>query len=278
MFQSTVGVRVLTATAMVVVGGFLFLPIVWLIRTGVTPLDELFSSEFAWLPSVPTHDNFAFAFAETDILRYLLNSLLVAGVAAFVATAFASYAAYGLTVFRYRFSRSIMTIFLLAHVFPAPLILVSLFPLMAEARLLNNHVGLGIGYMILSLPVALYLMHSFMMTFPIDLVEAARIDGAGELRTFHSVVLPVMKPGLIAVFIYAFMWGWNDLLFSVTLISSNDLRTLGPGLLTTYLGEFRNNWGGIMAASIIASLPVVVLFISLQKYFVRGLAAGAVKG
>lgn len=278
MFQRTLTVRIWTIVAAIVVGGFLFLPILWLIRTGLTPLDELFSADFTWLPSVPTLDNFAFALAETDLPRFLLNSLLVAGVSAIVSTALASYAAYGLTVFRFRLSRSIMTVFLLAHVFPVALILVSLFPLMASAKLLNSYVGLGIGYVMLSLPSALYIMHGFMLNFPTELVEAARIDGAGEFRTFHSVVIPVMRPALIAVFVFAFMWGWNDLLFSITLISSQDLRTLGPGLLTTYLGQFRNNWGGIMAASIIASLPVVVLFIWLQKYFVRGITAGAVKG
>lgn len=278
MFQRTPLVRIWTIVAAIVVGGFLFLPILWLIRTGLTPLDELFSSDFAWLPAAPTLDNFAFAFSETSLPRYLLNSLVMASVAAGISTALASYAAYGLTVFRFRFRRSIMTLFLLAQVFPVALILVSLFPLMAGAKLLNNVIGLTIGYVILSLPSALYIMHGFMLNFPTELVEAARIDGASEFRTFHSVVLPVMKPALIAVLVFAFMWGWNDLLFSVTLISSQDLRTLGPGLLTTYLGQFRNNWGGIMAASIIASVPVVVLFIWLQKYFVRGITAGAVKG
>jgi multiple sugar transport system permease protein len=278
MFQRTPTVRVWTIAALIVVGGFLFLPILWLIRTGITPLDELFSSDFTWLPSVPTFDNFVFALAQTDLPRFLLNSLIVAGLAAVVSTALASYAAYGLTVFRFRFSRPILTLFLLAHVFPVALILVSLFPLMAGAKLLNSYLGLGIGYIMLSLPSALYIMHGFMQNFPSELVEAARIDGAGEFRAFHSVVFPVIRPGLIAVFVFAFMWGWNDLLFSVTLISSQDLRTLGPGLLTTYLGQFRNNWGGIMAASIIASVPVVVLFIWLQKYFVRGITAGAVKG
>lgn len=229
MFQRTPLVRIWTIVAAIVVGGFLFLPILWLIRTGLTPLDELFSSDFEWLPAAPTLDNFAFAFSETSLPRYLLNSLVMASVAAGISTALASYAAYGLTVFRFRFRRSIMTLFLLAQVFPVALILVSLFPLMAGAKLLNNVIGLTIGYVILSLPSALYIMHGFMLNFPTELVEAARIDGASEFRTFHSVVLPVMKPALIAVLVFAFMWGWNDLLFSVTLISSQDLRTLEIG-------------------------------------------------
>jgi multiple sugar transport system permease protein len=278
MFRPTLGVRIWVPIVLIVVGAFLFLPIIWLIRTALTPADELFSTDFTWLPSTFTLENFAFAFSETGLLRFLVNSLLVAGAGAVVATALASYAAYGMTVFAFRFKRTLMTVFLLAQVFPVALILVSLFPLLTQAKLLNNLIGLGIGYVILSLPSALYIMHGFMVNFPTELVEAARIDGAGEFRTFHSVVLPVMKPALIAVLLFSFMWGWNDLLFSVTLISSSDLRTLGPGLLTTYLGQFRDNWSGIMAASIIASVPVVVLFIWLQKYFVRGVTAGAVKG
>jgi len=278
MFRSTPAVRIWVGVVALVVGAFLFLPLLWLVRTALTPVGELFTVDFTWLPSVLTLENFAFAFAETELLRFLANSLLTAGVAALASTALASYAAYGLTAFRFRLKRSLMTLFLLAQVFPVALILVSLFPLLAQAKLVNNVVGLGIGYVILSLPSALYIMHGFMVNFPTELVEAARIDGASEFRAFHSVVLPVMKPALIAVLLFSFMWGWNDLLFSITLISSADLRTLGPGLLTTYLGQFRDNWGGIMAASTIASVPVVALFIWLQKYFVRGITTGAVKG
>ena len=278
MFRTSVGTRIWVPIVAILVGAFLFLPILWLLRTAVTPVNEVFSTVFAWLPKSFTLENFVFAVQQTGLVGFLVNSLVAAAAAAIVSTALASYAAYGLTVFRFAFKRSLMTLFLLAQVFPVALILVSLYPLLAGVHLLNNVVGLVIGYVILSLPSALYIMHGFMTTFPLDLVEAARIDGAGEFRIFHSVVIPVMKPGLIAVLLFAFMWGWNDLLFSVTLISSPELKTLGPGLLTTYLGQFRDNWAGIMAASIIASVPVVVLFIWLQKYFVRGITAGAVKG
>ncbi|WP_426518756.1 carbohydrate ABC transporter permease [Diaminobutyricibacter sp. McL0618] len=278
MFRNSAAVRIWVPVVAILVGALLFLPLVWLVRTAVTPVEDVFSTTFTWLPKTFTLDNFAFAFAQTDLVQFLANSLLVAGVSAVVATALASYAAYGLTVFQFGFKRSLMTLFLLAQVFPVALILVSLYPMLSQVHLLNSLIGLGVGYIILSLPSALYIMHGFMVNFPTELVEASRIDGAGEFRTFHSVVLPVMKPALIAVLLFSFMWGWNDLIFSVTLISSADLKTLGPGLLSTYLGQFRDNWAGIMAASIIASIPVVVLFIWLQKYFVRGMTAGAVKG
>ena len=278
MFQRTIGVRVWTLVGGLVAGLFILLPLLWLVRTAVTPTAETFSTHFTWLPSQITMANFAFAFSQTHLLRYIVNSLLVAGVAALVATALASYAGYALTIFEVQFKRSLMTLFLLAQVFPVALILVSLFPVFTRAHLLNSYLGLGIGYVILCLPSALYVIHGFMQSFPKELVEAARIDGAGELRVFHSVAVPLMKPGLIAVFLFSFMWGWNDLLFSITLMSRDALRTLGPGLLTTYLGQFSDNWSGIMAASVIASVPVVILFIWLQKYFVRGITVGAVKG
>lgn len=278
MFKNNAGIRIATPILAIVIGAFLFLPLVWLVRTALTPPDEIFQTNFSWLPKVFTGENFAFAFAQTDLLRFLGNSLLTAGGAAVITTALASYAAYGLAIFRFRFKRSLMTLFLLAQVFPVALILVSLFPLLSDSGLLNNYGGLAIAYIILSLPSAIYIMHGFMMNIPLELVEAARIDGAGEVRTFHSVIVPIIRPALITVLLFSFMWGWNDLLFSLTLISSQELLTLGPGLLSTYLGEFHDNWGGIMAASVIASIPVVVLFIWLQKYFVQGVTAGAVKG
>ena len=161
--------------------------------------------------------------------------------------------------------------------FPFAVLLISLYPLLQRLGLLDTRIGLVIAYIVLALPSGTYMMYSYFVNIPSEIIEAARADGAGELFIFHRIVLPLAIPALVTVGLYAFMWAWNDLLFALTLITSADKRTVGPGLLLTHLGESRNDWGAAMAASIVSSLPVVVAFGFLQRFFIKGLTAGAVK-
>jgi multiple sugar transport system permease protein len=278
VFQYSRLTRFIGVLTFVVVGLFLFFALFWLIRTSLTPASELFDTNFRWLPSHYTLHNFWHALHDTSLKSYVYNSLLDAGGAGVIATALATYAAYGLVMFGFRFSRGLMGVFLLAQAFPSALILLSLYPAFIRLHLTNSHLGLMLAYVVLSLPSAIYIMHSFLVRFPTDTLEAARLDGCGEFRAFHTIVFPVIRPSLIAVWLFSFMWGWNDLLFSLTLTSSDRQKTIGPGLLSTYLGQFTDDWGGIMSASILASLPVVVLFAFLQRTFIRGITAGSVKG
>jgi len=128
-----------------------------------------------------------------------------------------------------------------------------------------------------SLPTGTYMLYAYFAHIPDELLEAARIDGAGEFTVLARVVLPLSFPGLIAVGVYAFMWAWNDLFYSLTIISSKELRTVGPGLLLEFFGEMQQDWGAAMAASFLASAPVVLVFAFLQRFFIQGLTAGAVK-
>jgi multiple sugar transport system permease protein len=121
------------------------------------------------------------------------------------------------------------------------------------------------------------MLYTFFARIPSDLIEAARIDGASEIEILRRIVLPLSLPGLIAVAVYAFMWAWNDLFYALTIMTSNELRTVGPGLLLEFFGEMQQDWGGAMAASLLASMPVVLVFALLQRFFVEGLTAGAVK-
>jgi multiple sugar transport system permease protein len=274
----TLRARLSLGVVVVIVGAFLFLPLVWMLRTAFTPDQDLFGTTFTLWPRALTLSNFTSAIEDSSLARYLLNSLVAAGGAAVISTALSACAAYGLALFRFRFNRTLMYLFLVGQVFPVALVLVSLYPQLQRWHLTDNLFGLMLAYVILSLPAAIYIMHSYFSRIPVEIVEAARVDGAGELRAFLRIVVPISRPALVAVALFAFMWGWNDLLFSLTLTTSEQLRMLGPGLLATYMGQFRDDWGGIMAASLVASLPVVALFIALQRSFIRGLMAGAVKG
>jgi multiple sugar transport system permease protein len=164
-----------------------------------------------------------------------------------------------------------------AQVFPFGLLLISLYPMLTDLGLVDTRLGLLLSYIVFALPVSTYMLYSYFSQVPSELIEAARADGASELRIFHTIILPVSVPAVVTVFLYGFMWSWNDLLYAMTLIVSEDKRTVGPGLLLSYLNEVNADWGGAMAASLIASAPIVVAFAFLQRWFIQGVTAGSVK-
>lgn len=171
-----------------------------------------------------------------------------------------------------------MVLVMMAQAFPHSILLLSIYLLMRRFGFLDRYLALVLSYITFTLPVGSWTLKGYFDQIPNSLIEASRIDGASQVRIITRIIFPLAVPGLISVAIYGFVWSWNDLLYSLTLITSTAKRTLAPGLIMTYMGEFTNNWANMMAASIIVSLPVTVMFIMLQRYFIQGLTAGAVKG
>ena len=256
---------------------FLFLPLLWMGVTSIKPENEVFVRLPTLLPKAATWVNYTNLFSRSDMVDQLRNSLITAGGGALLTVVLATYAAYSFAKFRYRGRKPLMFLMLSAQMFPFTMMLISLYPLLQWAGLLNTHLGLIIAYIILALPSGTYMLYSYFVNIPTEIIEAARADGAGELFILHRIVLPLAMPALVTVGLYSFMWAWNDLLFSLTLITKPELRTVGPGLLLNYIGESKNDWGGAMAASIVSSLPIVIGFAFLQRFFIQGLTAGAVK-
>jgi multiple sugar transport system permease protein len=256
---------------------FLFFPLFWMLSTSFKPEGEIFVRFPTLLPVQPTLANYGTALARGDLALYLRNSLTTAGGGALVTVTLATYAAYSFAKFRYRGRTGLMYLILSAQMFPFAVLLVSLYPTLQAAGLLNTRLGLILAYIVLALPSGTYMLYSYFVNIPSEILEAARADGAGELYILHRILLPLAMPALVTVGLYAFMWAWNDLLFALTLITSPEMRTVGPGLLMSHLGEMRDDWGAAMAASIISSLPVVAAFGFLQRFFIQGLTAGAVK-
>lgn len=269
--------KALFVTVFVVIAAFLFLPLLWMVLTSFKPESELFLRIPALWPQQPSWNNYAQLFNRGDMTLQLKNSLLTAGGGALLTVLLATYAAYSFAKFRYRGRKSLMFLMLSAQMFPFAMMLISLYPMLQWAGLLNTRLGLIVAYIILALPSGTYMLYSYFVNIPTEIIEAARADGAGELYILHRIVLPLAMPALVTVGLYSFMWAWNDLLFSLTLITTPELRTVGPGLLLGYLGESKSDWGGAMAASIVSSLPVVIGFAFLQRFFIQGLTAGAVK-
>jgi multiple sugar transport system permease protein len=259
------------------IASFLFLPLIWMGITSIKPEAEVFVRFPTLWPKAATLSSYTNLFSSSAMLDNLKNSLITAGGGALLTVILATYAAYSFAKFRYRGRKPLMFLMLSAQMFPFAMLLISLYPMLQQFGLLNTHFGLILAYIILALPSGTYMLYSYFVNIPTEIIEAARADGAGELYILHRIVLPLAMPAMVTVGLYSFMWAWNDLLFSLTLITKPELRTVGPALLLNYIGESKSDWAGAMAASIVSSLPVVIGFAFLQRFFIQGLTAGAVK-
>jgi len=274
---SSTGAKVVFGLALAAIGFFLFFPLYWLVISSLKGNAELYQIIPTPFPLNVTLEHFVAALTKGKLPVYLFNSLVVSGASATLVTVLAVYAGFSFAKYRYFGRQPVMLFMLSAQMFPFGLLLISLYPMMSSLGLLDTRPGLILSYIVFALPVSTYMLYSYFSQVPDELIDAARADGAGDLRIFHTIVLPISIPPVVTVFLYSFMWSWNDLLYSMTLIVSDDKRTIGPGLLLTYLNEVNADWGGAMAASLIASSPIVVAFMFLQRYFIQGVTAGAVK-
>lgn len=269
--------KVVFGLTLLLIGFYLFFPIYWMVTSSLKGNAELYRVIPTWFPQELTLAHYWSAIAESKLLTYLANSLITSGSSATINTLLALYAGYSFAKYRYFGRQPVMLFMLSAQMFPFGLLLISLYPTMSNLGLLDTRPGLILSYIVFALPVSTYMLYSYFSQVPDELIDAARADGASDLRIFHTIVIPISIPPIVTVFLYSFMWSWNDLLYSMTLITSEDKRTIGPGLLLTYLNEVNSDWGGAMAASLVASAPIVIAFMFLQRYFIQGVTAGAVK-
>ena len=276
MFQKTGAFRAFFWISLIVIGFFVFFPLLWMINTALKPTDQTFSSYFFTGPL--TFDNILHILTDAKIMTYLKNSLIVSFGSSLMATVVCSFAGYSFAKFRYRGRKFVMGMFMMSQAFPQAILLLSIYALMNRMGLLGSYWALLISYVVFTLPVGTWTLKSYFDQIPDALMESAKIDGAGHWRIMTRIIFPMAVPGMISIAIYGFVWSWNDLLYSMTLVTDTSRRTLASGLVMTFLGEASTNWGYMMAASIVAAIPVTIIFVFLQRYFIQGLTAGAVKG
>lgn len=274
MFQKTKGYHIFMIISLFLIGGFVFFPLLWMINTSLKPAAETFTLSFF---RSFTLDNFKNIIQDLRIQQYLMNSLSVSMVSSIFSTVVSALAGYSFSKFRYRGRKMMMIAVMMAQAFPNAVLLLTIYLMMQRMNLLDHYLSLVLSYITFTLPVGAWTLKNYFDQISNSLIEAAKVDGAGHFTVLRRVVFPLAIPGIISVAIYGFVWSWNDLLYSLTLITSVDKRTLAPGLVLNYMGEFTNNWGNMMAASIVVSVPVTLMFLFLQKYFVQGMTGGAVK-
>lgn len=276
MFEKTTAFRIFFWVCLILIGGFVFLPLLWMINTALKPTDLTFTNYFFTGPLAL--DNIIHIVTDPKIMTYLKNSLWVSFGSSFMATLVAALAGYSFSKFRYRGRKFVMGMFMMSQAFPQAILLLAIYTMMNKAGLLGSYWALIISYVVFTLPVGTWTLKSYFDQIPDSLMESAKLDGAGNLRIMLQIVFPLAVPGTISIAIYGFVWSWNDLLYSMTLVTDTARRTLASGLVMTFLGEASTNWGYMMAASIVAAIPVTIIFVFLQRYFIQGLTSGAVKG
>jgi multiple sugar transport system permease protein len=260
---------------------FATVPMAWMLITSLKTGFAAMQYPPQWWPAEPTLENYWKLLDPTerigqDFLRYFWNSLWVSTLTTILAVIVAVPAAYAFSRFRFPGRTFLFFAVLLRNMFPAVIFLVPLFILMRWLGLVNTHGSLILTYLTFGLPLAIWLLKGFYDNIPIQLEQAARIDGATRFQAFVLVVMPLSTPGIIATSIYSFIGAWNEYIYAYTFLTRHDQMTLPVGI-QRFFSENATDWPGLMAATFMMSVPVVVLFLVLQRYFVRALTEGAVK-
>ena len=260
---------------------FTVMPMAWMLITSLKTGFAAMQYPPQWWPAEPTLGNYTRLLDPTnsvgqDFLRYFWNSLWVSTITTICAVVVAVPAAYAFSRFRFPGRTFLFFAVLLRNMFPAVVFLVPLFILMRLLGLVNTHGSLILTYLTFGLPLAIWLLKGFYDNIPIQLEQAARIDGATRFQAFIFIVMPLSTPGIIATAIYSFIGAWNEYIYAYTFLTRHDQMTLPVGI-QRFFSENATDWPGLMAATFMMSVPVVVLFLVLQKYFVRALTEGAVK-
>jgi multiple sugar transport system permease protein len=257
---------------------FLAFPLLWLISSSLKSPQEFASITPSLLPKHPDLSNFSDALEEQGLVRSMLNSLQISVATTVLVLIVSLPVAYALARFRSRLRPVTNGWILVSQVFPVILIVIPLFLILRPLHLTNTIPGVVIVYMVWSLPFALWMLQGYVAAVPRELEEAASVDGASRVRTIVSIVMPLLRPGLIATAMFTFISAWNEFFFALVLLQDPELKTL-PLVLARFVGaEGQVQFGPLAAASVLATVPSLVFFAFLQRRLTSGLLSGAVKG
>lgn len=258
---------------------FLLFPLYWVLITSFKSNMEAYKYPPTFIPEIPTVVSYIRLFTENnEFFVYYKNNFVVSGFTALFVTILAIFAGYALSRFKFKWNAWIISILMVSQMFPVVSRMISLYDLMGDINLINTMQGLIMALIADILPFTVMLMLSFYTNVPYAIEEAAYIDGASRMQILFRIVTPLVKPGMVAVVLYSFLMTWDDYLHAATLVQSDKLRTLSVGVALRYLGELSYDWSLINTISIIGTVPMVLLFFFFQKYMIKGLVVGAVKG
>ena len=252
-------------------------PVYWLVTTSFKSREDVLSTDPKLYPESFTLDNYRAALSRDGFYSSLKNSVIVVLVTVVIALALATLASIAIARMRFKGKRTTITTLLIVQMLPLPALLIPLFLLLTKLHLTNKIPGLVITYVAFILPFTIWTLRGFLSNIPVDLEEAALVDGCSRPRAYRHILLPLMAPGLVATAIFAFIQAWNEFLLAYIIMQSQDKLTL-PVWLASFTTRTGTDWGPLMAASTLTAIPVVVFFSLIQKQIATGATAGAVKG
>lgn len=260
-----------TAIGILLVGIMLF-PLYWMLNASLAPAGNALNTQ--WIPLDPDFGGYARAIADQG--QNLVTSLIVAVGSAVLSLAIAAPCAYALVQFQIKGTGALLFLILVSQMVPGIVIANALYTAYTPLGLINTYIGLIMATSTAGVPFAILILRAYLETFPSSIIEAARVDGAGHVRAFVSIVLPVSRNSLITAGIFSFIFAWSDFLMSLTLTTGETIRPVTLGLYT-YIGTNDTDWSAVMSTAVLASLPAVILMIVAQKYIEAGATGGAVK-
>lgn len=265
----------LMAWSIVLVTAF---PLVWMAITSVKPQFELFRIPPTFWPEQVTFEHYARLLWDTPFLLYMRNSLILSISTTLLVVAVATLGAHSLVRFRYPGRERLAQLVLFTYLLPSVVLILPLYLMMVWLGVANSLLSLVIAYTSFALPYALWLLRSFMQGIPDDLEAAALVDGATRMEAFFDVILPQALPGIISTSLFTFILSWNEYLYALVLVNTDEARPLTTGVMSMLVSAFNIEWSLLMAASVMMSVPLIIIFAFLQKFLTRGFGAGGVKG
>lgn len=256
---------------------FVSFPLLWMALSSLKPATELFKMPPAIFPKSPSLVWYREALNESIVVRYFINSLIISISTMIIDCIFGTLGAYSLTRFKYKGRKIIVVGVLSAYCIPPIMLMNPLYRIIAGMGLKSSYIGVIIGHITVTFPFCIWILMSFFRKIPREIEEAAWVDGASAFRTFYSILLPLCIPGVLSTGIMSFILSWNEYLLSSVLVTSDKMKTLTVGL-ANYISSTEIDWGTIMALGTMTTIPIIIMFTTIQKYFVEGLTAGAVKG
>ncbi|MCF7797478.1 MAG: sugar ABC transporter permease [Candidatus Marinimicrobia bacterium] len=252
-------------------------PILRVISISIRPGDNLLNESLAIIPENWTFDNYIKLFTEHSFLRWMWNSILVTGVVMLTGVALASTAGYAISRYKFPGREASLMSLLVTQMFPATMLLLPLFIMLAKLHLINTYLGLIVIYTSTALPFCIWQMKGYYDTIPYSLEEAARIDGASRFGAFYKVILPIATPALVITALFSFMAAWTEYIVAAQVLQYENMFTLPVGI-KNFQANMTTEWGLYAASALVVSIPAVALFLFLTRYLVGGLTLGSVKG
>lgn len=255
---------------------FAAFPILWMILSSFKPNGEIFAWPPTWISKSFSLDAYKSIFTDTEKIRYFINSYCISIVVVICTLIISILASYSFSRFNFKGKSLINTLIISVQAIPPITLLIPYLSLIVTLKLYNTYGALILTYLLFTLPYAILMTTGYFNTLPKDLDEAVMIDGGSRFKALWRILVPTAVPGLVSVGMYTFMQAWNEYLFALTLTKTNNMRTVPIGI-NLLMGQHAYEWNQMMAMSVLGSLPILILFLFFQRYFIAGMTAGAIK-